>query len=176
MIATRSLPVPALAAAVLAAAVLVMSGCEKFVTGEEVQSVPVSENADGGYGPVRLALAPDMSPVAINFHARHGDDPSELDKWNSYRATLSRNGQTVAIGLFNLNHTGTIDSPRGATYLAQNMLTLNPAEPGDYELVITPTKPIEVKFTDTQVEVRRNVQQTEALRPDQITTERTPAQ
>lgn len=176
MIATRSLPVPALAVAVLAAAILTLAGCEKFVTGEEAQSVPVSENESGGYGPVRLALAPDMSPVAINFHARHGDDPSELDKWNRYRATLSRNGQTVAIGLFNLNHTGTIDSPQGSTYLTQNMLTLNPSEPGDYELVITPTKPIEVKFYDTQVEVRRNVQQTDALRPDQITTERTQAQ
>lgn len=176
MIATRNFPIPALAAAVLVAALSALTACEKFATGEEVQSVDVSENEDGGYGPVRLALTPEMSPVAINFHARHGDDPSELDKWNSYRANLSRNGQTVAVGLFNLNHTGTIDSPRGSTYLAQNMLTLNPREPGDYELVITPTKPIEVKFTDTQVEVRRNVQEPEVLRPDQITTERTPAQ
>jgi hypothetical protein len=167
MIATRSFLIPA-----LAAAALLMAGCEKLVTGEEVQSVAVSENESGGYGPVLLALTPEMSPVAINFHARHGDDPSELEKWNSYHATLSRNGRTVAIGMFNLNHTGTIDSPQGSRYLRQNMLILNPAEAGDYELVITPTKPAEMKLYDTQVKVRRNVQDSYAASLEQPAAQR----
>lgn len=162
MIASRKFLLPALAAAVLA-----VVGCEKFVTGEAVQTLAVSENETGGYGPVVLALAPDMSPVAINFHARHGDDPAEFDKWNGYRATLTRNGQIVAIAMFNLNHTGSVDSPQGSRYLLQNMLTLNPGEAGDYELVIVPTKPIEVKLSETQVEVRRNVQDRYATNPEQ---------
>jgi len=157
----------------LAAALLVLAGCEKFVTGEVVQSVAVSEDETGGYGPVVLTLTPDMSPVAINFHAEHGDDPSELDKWNSYHATLSKDGQLVAAGQFNVNHSGSIDSPQGSRYLAQNMMTVRPSEAGDYELVITPTKPIEVKLSDTQVEVRRNVQETEVIYPSQPTTQRT---
>ena len=62
MIATRNFPIPALATAMLVAALSALTGCEKFATGEEVQSVDVSENEDGGYGPVRLALTPDMRP------------------------------------------------------------------------------------------------------------------
>lgn len=167
MTATRNFIIPA-----LAAAALVMAGCEKIVTGEAVQTIAVSENETGGYGPVTLALTPEMSPAAINFHARHGDDPAEFDKWNSYRATLSKGGQVVAAGQFNLNHTGSIDSPQGSRYLLQNMLTLNPAEAGDYELVIIPTKPAEMKLYDTQVEVRRNVQDSYATPPEQPATQR----
>lgn len=151
----------------LAAAVLALAGCDKLATGEEVQTVAVSENETGGYGPMLLALTPEMSPVAINFHAQHGDDPSELGKWNSYRATLSRNGQAVAAGQFNLNHTGTTETPQGARYLVQHMLMVRPSETGDYELVVTPTKPIEMKLYDTRVEVRRNVRDPNALHPDQ---------
>lgn len=157
----------------LTAAALILAGCEKFATGETVQTLDVSENESGGYGPVTLALTPEMSPAAINFHARHGDDPSEFDKWNSYRVTLSKGGQVVAAGQFNLNHTGSIDSPQGSRYLAQNMLTLSPREAGDYELVITPTKPIEVRLFETQVEVRRNVQDSYAAPPEQPATQRT---
>jgi len=141
----------------LLASVLAMTGCDEIVTGEKAQSVAVSENDAGGYGPILLALTPDMAPVAINFRAEHGDDPAELGKWNSYRATLSLDGQQVAAGQFNINHTGSIDSPQGSPYLIENMLTVYPAEAGDYELSITPTKPVEVKLTGTQVEVRRNV-------------------
>ena len=171
MIAIRNVLIPALLAAALA-----LAGCDEVVTGEQVHAFPVGENDMGGYGPILLQLTPDMSPVAINFRARHGDDPAEFDKWNSYRATLSKDGQVVAIGQFNVNHTGSIDSPQGSRYLAQNMMTLNPSEAGDYELIITPAKSSEVKLTDTQVEVRRNVQETQAIYPSQPTTERTLAQ
>lgn len=148
----------------LLAAVLAMTGCDEIVTGERAQSVDVSENDAGGYGPIFLALTPDMAPVAINFRAEHGDDPAEIGKWNSYRATLSMNGQEIAAGQFNINHTGSIDSPQGSHYLVQNMLTVHPGEAGDYTLSITPTKPVEVTLTGTRVEVRRNVRNNDALR------------
>lgn len=159
MIAIRSLLIPTLMAAALA-----MAGCDELATGEKLQSVSVSENEAGGYGPVLLALTPEMSPVAINFRAEHGDDPAEIGKWNAYRAALSKDGQEVASGQFNLNRTGTTDAPQGAPYLLHNMLTVRPSEAGDYELVITPIKPVEVRLTATQIEVRRNVRSDDALR------------
>lgn len=168
MIAARMFIIPA-----LAAAALIMAGCEKFSTGEAAQTLAVSENERGGYGPVRVELAPEMSLVAINFHARHGDNPAELGKWNSYRVILSRNGQDIATSQFNLNHTGSVDSPQGARYLLQNMLTLNPAEAGEYELVIIPTKVPEMKLYDTQIEVRRNVQDSHSIQPEQPAAQRT---
>lgn len=148
----------------LLASMLAMTGCDQVVTGERAQSIDVSENDTGGYGPILLALTQDMAPVAINFRAEHGDDPAEIGKWNSYRATLSMDGQEVATGQFNVNHTGSIDSPQGSPYLVQNMLTVHPGEAGDYTLSITPTKPVEVTLTGTRVEVRRNVRSDDALR------------
>lgn len=159
MIAIRNFLVPAMMTAALATA-----GCEDIVTGEKAQSLAVTQNDAGGYGPVLLPLTPDMAPVAINFRAEHGDDPAELGKWNSYRATLSLNGQQVAAGQFNINHTGSADSPQGSPYLVQNMMTVYPDAAGDYELVIKPIKPVEVTLTGTQVEVRRNVQDSNIAR------------
>lgn len=153
MVAMRNLLILPLLTAVLA-----LTGCEEIVTGEQAQSIAVSENDTGGYGPILLSLTPDMAPVALNFRAEHGDDPAELGRWNSYRVTLSFAGQQVAAGQFNVNHTGSIDSPQGSPYLVQNMLVAYPAEAGEYELTITPTKPVEVKLSGTRVEVRRNVQ------------------
>lgn len=143
-------------------AALTLSGCEEIVTGEPADTIAVSENAAGGYGPVTLTLAPDMAPAAINFRAEHGTDPAELNKWNSYRAVLSHNGQPVAAGAFNVNHTGTIDSPQGAPYLVEHMLTVYPPLAGNYELSITPTKPVEVALSRAEVQVRRNVQNSRA--------------
>lgn len=141
----------------LVAALFIMAGCEGIVTGEHAETMPLSENADGSFGPITLSLTPEMSPVAINFRAEHGDDPSELDKWNAYHATLSQNGREIASGQFNINHTGSPDAPTGAPYLLRTLLTVSPSEPGDYELSITPTKPVEVRLTGTQIELRRNV-------------------
>lgn len=146
------------------AATLVMAGCDGIATGEKVHSIPVSENETGDYGPIVLALSPDMSPVAVNFRAQHGDDPSEIGKWNAYRATLSRGGQDIATGQFTINHTGTPDTPAGSPYILKNTLTALPTESGNYELRITPTKPVEVKLSDIRIEVRRNVRGDENLR------------
>lgn len=159
MFAIRDFLIPS-----LVTAALVMSGCDGLTTGDKVQSIPVKENGTGGYGPVTLTLSPDMSPVAINFRAEHGDDPAEIGKWNAYRATLSKDGQDIATGQFNINHTGTLDSPQGSPYLLRNMLTAWPHEAGHYELNISPTKPVEVKLSDARVEVRRNVRGDDNLR------------
>ena len=142
----------------LMAALSIMAGCDGIVTGEHAQTIPLSENADGGYGPIGFSLTSDMTPVAINFRTQHGDDPSELGKWNAYRATLSQDGREIASSQFNINHTGLPDVPSGAPSLVRTLMTLQPTGPGDYELSITPTKTVEVKLTGTQIEVRRNVQ------------------
>jgi hypothetical protein len=141
----------------LVAALFIMTGCDGIVTGEHADTIPLSEQGDGSYGPVTLSLTPDMAPVAINFRAEHGDDPSEVGKWNAYRATLSQNGREVSTSVFNINHTGSPDAPAGSPYLVRTLMTLEPTGSGDYELSITPTKPVEVKLTGTQIEVRRNV-------------------
>ena len=159
MFAIRDFRIPFLLTAVLA-----MAGCDGLTTGDKVQSIPVKENATGGYGPVTLDLSPDMAPVAINFRAEHGDDPAEIGKWNAYRATLSKDGQAIASGEFTINHTGTPDTPQGSPYLLRNMLTAWPREAGNYELAISPTKPVEVRLSDARVEVRRNVRGDDNLR------------
>lgn len=152
----------------VAALLIALGGCEGIMTGEEVETLPLTENSDGGYGPVTITLMPDMSPIALNFRAEHGSDPSELNHWNSYLATLSRDGREVAAGEFNINHTGSEDSPMGAPYIMRTMLTAWPEQPGDYTLTITPTKPVEVKLMRTQIELRRNVRNHDSnIRSDQ---------
>jgi hypothetical protein len=152
MIATRDiLLLPCLVA------VFSLAGCDGLATGEHAQTLPISENSGGGYGPVALSLTPEMAPVAINFRAQQGDDPAEVGKWNSYRAVLSKDGHPIASAMFNINNTGTPDTPEGAPYILRNMLTVWPAEAGDYDLVISPTRPVEVRLMDTQVVIRRNV-------------------
>jgi hypothetical protein len=64
----------------------------------------------------------------------------------------------VASGSFNINHSGTIDSPMGATYVTQTMLKVMSPETGEYELHILPLKPVEVTLTHTEIEVRKNIQ------------------
>jgi hypothetical protein len=147
----------------LLAALFVMAGCDGIVTGEPAHTLPLSENSEGGYGPIPFSLTPDMSPVALNFRAEHGDDPSEIGKWNAYRATLSKDGREIASGAFNINHTGSPDSPGGAPFIVRTMMTVSPTESGDYALSITPTKPVEVRLSGTQLEVRRNVRSGDTL-------------
>lgn len=139
-------------------AAFALTGCEGVTTGERDFQIPVAASEDGSFGPVLIQLSPDMLPVAINFRAQHGDDPAEIGKWNSYQASLSRNGSVVASGVFNINHTGSPDSPMGATYVTQTMLKLMSPETGEYELRISPIKPVEIALTHTEIEVRKNIQ------------------
>jgi hypothetical protein len=146
-----------LLAATFALVCLFITACDGVATGEKAQVIPVTENASGGYGPIPVTITMEMSPVAINFRAQHGINQAEVGKWNTYRASLSKNGKEIAGTQFNINYTGTNDGQMGAASILQNMLTARPDESGDYELNITPTKPVEVKLTNTQIEVRRNV-------------------
>lgn len=159
MIATRRLVILGSMAATLLAA-----GCDAIFTGENLVSIPVTANDAGGYGPVALTLTPDMAPVAINFRAEHGSDPAELGQWNTYRAVLAKNGVEVATGQFNLNQTGTSETPQGAPYLVANMLVFHPAGAGEYQLRVTPTKPVAVRLSGAEVQVRRNVRESGTLR------------
>jgi hypothetical protein len=143
--------------AAIAISLLTVAACDGVATGEKAQVIPVTENASGGYGPIAVTLTMEMSPVAMNFRAQHGTNPADVGKWNTYRASLKKGGQEIAGSQFNINYTGTNDGQVGASTILQNMLTARPGETGDYELTITPTKPVEVKLTNTQVEVRRNV-------------------
>ena len=137
-----------------------LTGCDGLMTGEQVQTQALVLHEQDGYAPLVLNLSPDMSPVAINFRAEHGDDPAELGKWNSYHVTLSLHGAVMAENDFSINHSGSIDSPMGATYVAHTILRSNLTEAGAYTLRIVPIKPVEVTLTRAEIEVRRQVQNT----------------
>lgn len=136
----------------------IFSGCDGVATGEKALSVEVAEAVNGGYGPIKLALTPQMSPVALNLRAEHGISAASAGKWNSYLATLTFNGREVAASKFKINYSGDADGQAGAPYALQNMLTAKVAEAGDYELTVVPIKPNDVKLTNVRVEMRRNVE------------------
>lgn len=141
-----------------------LAGCDGVATGEKAVSIDVAQAADGGYGPIKLALTPQMSPVAVNLRAEHGINAADAGKWNSYLATLSFNGREVAASKFNINYSGSAEGQPGAPYILQNMLTARVAEAGDYELTVVPVKPIAVKLSNVRVEIRRNVEGNANLR------------
>ena len=149
----------------LSAACIALAGCDAIATGEQAGTIPLTANAAGGFEPVAIQLTPEMSPVAFNFRAEHGADPAEVGKWNSYRATLSRDGQPVASSAFSVNHTGSPDAPAGAPYLVQNLFTAWPDTTGVYTLEIVPAGPLEVTLTRAEIELRRNVRGDDNLRP-----------
>lgn len=142
----------------------VLGGCDGVATGEKAYSEPVTEAANGGYGPIKLSLTPEMSPVAVNLRAEHGINATDAGKWNSYLATLTFNGREVAASKFNVNYTGTVDGQPGAPYILQNMLTAKVVEGGDYELNVVPIKPNDIKLLNVRVEMRRNVEGNANLR------------
>ncbi|HEX4857999.1 MAG TPA: hypothetical protein VFV17_03200 [Usitatibacteraceae bacterium] len=150
-------------AAALAIA-LALAACDGLITGEKALSLPVEVNAQGGYGPLRLALTPDQSPVALNLRAEHAVNIADQVKWNSYIATLTFNGREVAAGKFTINYQGGPEGQPGAPQILQNMLTARVAEAGDYELVVAPIKPIEVKLSNVRIEMRAKVEGNANLR------------
>ena len=142
----------------------VVGGCDGVATGDKVYSEPVAETADGGYGPITLALTTQMSPVAINLRTEHGISGVDAGKWNSYLATLKFNGREVAASKFNINYPGEVDGQPGAPYTLKNMLTARIAEAGDYVLTVVPVKPNAIKLINVRVEMRRNVEGNANLR------------
>ncbi len=142
----------------LAFAALALLACEGTSTGEKAESIAVDINAQGGYGPIKVNLTQAMSPVALNLRAEHGIDASQAGEWNAYRITLTRAGALVDSADFSINYTGTADGQMGVAYQVKTMLIVPIGDAGDYDLVVTPTKPNTVKITSAKVEIRRNVQ------------------
>jgi hypothetical protein len=139
---------------------LFTAGCDGLFSGDSVARFPLTAR-NGGYAPLRLTLGPDMNPMALNLHAQTAANAAEAGKWNSYRATLTRNGATVATALFHMNNTGTADNPQSQS-LSRTMLVVDVAETGDYDLDITGTAPQAVTLEQPHLELRRNVRRPKA--------------
>lgn len=146
---------------VLAAGVL--GGCEGVTTGTEVANVPLqaAESGDkGAYAPVKFTLSAEMNPLAFNLRADFSLDAMEFGKWNSYRAVLTQNGTTVASRNINVNHPqsspqGEAPPPSGTVH---TLFYVDVPGSGEYELTVTPTKPVVITLKEPRVDVRRNVQ------------------
>jgi len=139
------------------AAACLLAACEGLFTGTAAESLPLEPNAGGGFKPVKIKLAPDMSPVAINFHADLGNHPHETGKWNAYHASLARGGREVAGRDFNVNYTGTAELAPAHPHVDIAMIAWRVAEGGEYTLSITPLRAEGVVLSNPRVEVRRNV-------------------
>ena len=87
----------------LAAALL--TGCDAFVTGEQVVAFDLKPQADGGYAPVTVTLGPEMNPVALNLRAELPGSGGTPGAWNEYAAMLTFNGAPVATNSFTVNDT-----------------------------------------------------------------------
>jgi hypothetical protein len=136
-----------------------LAGCEGVITGTEVARVPLQTGADGAYTPVRFNLAPDMNAVAVNFRADFSQNPTEFGKYNTYRATLSKDGSVAAMRTININHP--VANPQGSasppTQTVYTLFYVDVQSAGEYELTITPVKPVEISLSNAQVDARRNV-------------------
>jgi hypothetical protein len=143
------------AAAVLAA--LLLCSCDGLFSGTEVARFPLQSRPQGGYAPVRLALGPQMNPIALNFAAEYTVSPAESGKWNSYSAVLSRGGQIVGATSFNINNPTTPDAPGGAPSVTYTMMVLDVGKTADYELAISATAPSQITLKNPNLELRRNL-------------------
>ena len=140
-----------------------LHGCEGVVSGTEIARVPlqIAEGAPAGnYAPVKIALNPEMNPVAFNFRADFTMNVTEAGKWTTYRAILSKDGAMVATRNFNVNHpwSNPDSSPPAPTGAIHTLFYVDVQSAGDYELTIAAVSPAQVTLKDAQVDVRRNVQ------------------
>lgn len=141
-----------------------LAGCEGTTTGKEVASASLQAAAErGAYEPVKFNLSADMNPLSVNFRGDFTSEATEFGKWNSYRAELKHNGATVATRHFNLNHPQGQSAGAGGdapppTGLVHTLFITDVQASGEYELVITPTKPAEITIKNARVDVRANVQ------------------
>src|SRR5262245_27530003 len=148
---------------VLAIFVLVLMGCKGVVTGTEVTRVPLqaADGTAGAYVPIKINLRPDMNPIAINFRADLTQNPAEYGKWNTYRAALSKDGNSVVARTFNVNHPaapGGDSSPPPPSPFIHTLFIVEIQKAGEYELVIAPVSPTAITLQNAQIDVRRNVQ------------------
>lgn len=144
-------------------AALLLAACEGLHTGDAVYHAPLEPDGNGGFKPHAFSLKTEMFPVALNFHAELGIHPDEAGKWNRYRATVTRAGQTVALNEFNVNYTVTPEMPAVPPTHSLTMLVLRSGEGGEYVLGIEPVKAPEVSLNNPRLEIRRNVQTTKPL-------------
>ena len=141
----------------LPALLLLLSACEGLFTGTGEIRQPLTEAEDGSFAPVRLALSPEMNPLAVNFHGETVPSPLESGRWNDYRATLTLAGATIASGTFSINNAGAPRHEQGGAF-AQTMFYVTVPQAGEYKLTIAPTKPKEITIQAPRVEVRKHVQ------------------
>lgn len=154
-----SMHLPRAASAVLIA-LTGLVGCDGLFTGESVARFPLTQNAAGGYAPIRVSLGPEMNPVALNLHVEYAASTTEAGKWNSYRATLSKAGTPVKNAEFRVNNTSDPMSPN-AQIVSATMMIVDVAEVADYELTIDATAPIAVTLANPQLELRKNIRRAE---------------
>ena len=126
-------------------------------SGTQVVRFPLEARPQGGYAPVRLALGPEMNPIALNFAAEYTVNPAESGKWNSYSAVLTRNGQIVGATSFTINNPTTPDAPVGAPGVAHSLMVIEVSTVGDYELSIGATAPAQITLNKPNLELRRNI-------------------
>jgi hypothetical protein len=136
---------------------LLLAGCEGLFTGSRESVHTLTQGDDGSFGPVQLELNPDMNPVSFNLRGSTVASHTEMDRWNSYRATLSLNGAPIATGSFNIHNPGTNQMPQGGDF-AHTMLIVSVPQAGNYELSIMVAKPREITIESPKLEVRRNVE------------------
>jgi hypothetical protein len=144
---------------VAVAAVLLLAACEGLLGGEELMRVPLQTN-DGGYAPVRLQLKPEMNPVAINLHADFGWGRSEeAGQWNAYRAELRRDGQVIASREVQVNspEKPNVSASAPPSSLKQPLLHVDVPAGGEYEVLISATRPVAVTLNSPELVVRINV-------------------
>ena len=136
---------------------LAVSGCEGLFTGARESKHPLTQRADGSFAPVKLTLAPGMNPIALNIHGSTITSSAERGLYNTYRATLSLDGQTVAAATFHVNHPGSGTSDLGGAF-RRTMMFATVTQAGEHELTIVPVKPKEITIEQPMLEVRRNTQ------------------
>lgn len=139
------------------ATVALLAGCEGLFTGEAETVHVLTQAEDGSFAPVRVALDPEMNPVAFNLQGSTVASPAESGRWNSYRASLLLDGAPIATGSFNVNNAGIDQMPQGGAF-AKTMLIVSVPRAGEYELSIVVAKPREITIESPRLEVRRNIQ------------------
>ena len=141
----------------VAAALILLSACEGLFTGSRELDQPLRQAEDGSFAPVTMQLTPQMNPMAFNLRGETIPNIAESTRWNTYRATLTHNGATVASGEFSVNNPGAREQEHGGPF-ARTMFYVSVAQAGEYQLAIAPTKPKEITIESPRIEVRRNVQ------------------
>ncbi len=140
-----------------------LTGCEGVITGTEVARTPlqpIEGGIAGAYVPVKFNLGPEMNPLAFNFRADFSQNPAEFGKWNTYRITLTQGGVITASRNVNINHPQgrAEDASPPPTGTVHTLFIVDVQNSGEYELAITPVHPVAIVLSNSQVDVRRNVQ------------------